>query len=40
MACLTAGGDENYNDREDLRSLADLPELRTFFDEFEEYLNE
>jgi hypothetical protein len=40
MACLTAGGDENYNDRADLRTLADLPELRTFFDEFEEYLNE
>lgn len=40
VACLSAAGDENYNDRDDLRSLADIPEIRPFFDDFEEYFDE
>lgn len=40
LTCLSASGDENYNDRDDLRSLADLPEMKSFFDEFEEYVDE
>ena len=41
VACLSASGDENYNDRDDLRSLADLPDLREFLvDENEEYIHE
>ncbi len=40
MSCLTAGGDVNYSDRDDLRSLADLPEINSLFDDFEEYYDE
>ena len=37
IACLLASGFECYNDRADLRSLSDVPELRSLFDEMEHY---
>lgn len=37
VACLIASGFECYNDRADLRSLSDLPEIRSLFDDMEHY---
>jgi len=39
-SCLSAGGDVNFSDRADLRTLADMPEFSSLFDELDEYYNE
>lgn len=40
MACINASGFDCYNDRDDLRSLADIPEINSLFETFEEYDDE